>query len=488
MAVALGWVALALGVMGAPDSGRGGVPITYSVRFMEVEGLGWRDAAYPRMTPVTRQGAATVWTAPVEVGERLVREAARSPSSRTIQAPKVTAWSGVPAHITTRANRQLVTQVSWTGGDRPAGVKPETVGTGSSATMAGRKLDQGVLVRVVLQDTQILAVHRVALGGHRDAPADASAKKAAYHAEACAAAPACCAASAGAAACTAASAGAAACTAETTAKVAVDVPEIGSQEIAGEWLIPSDGILLVSFGPHTVADKDGKAVIRERLAIVKADEADGPIGPPPLHAAVWGSPMFNVPAPPVPVPPPAPILHSPVAAGPSPYAAAEPTVVPAPAGTAAAAAAMPPMPSRSIPQGYHTDGKAADLPPLPPEEADEDEDEASSDSAETRPSPQVKKPKHSGTPRKPKPQPSSDTAMRKAQFSISNFQSLPSVFQPAPTVGLQFLVPIKPVSLKLPFNRRLELEVYGRVVHAPEPGHGTADLATKPASSGVTTK
>ena len=31
----------------------------------------------------------------------------------------------------------------------------------------------------------------------------------------------------------------------------VEVPEIGSQEIAGEWLIPNDGILLVSFGPHT---------------------------------------------------------------------------------------------------------------------------------------------------------------------------------------------------------------------------------------------
>ena len=478
MAMALGWVALALGVMGAPDSGRGGVPITYSVRFMEVEGLGWRDAAYHRMTPVTRQGAATVWTAPAEVSERLVREAAKSPSARTIQAPKVTAWPGVPAHITTRANRQLVTQVSWTGGDRPAGVKPETVGTGSTATMAGRKLDQGVLVRVVLQDTQILAVHRVALGGPKDAPADAATKKAAFHAEACAAAPACC----------AASTGAASCTAEATAKVAVDVPEIGSQEIAGEWLIPRDGILLVSFGPHTVADKDGKAVIRERLAIVKADEADGPIGPPTLHAAVWGSPMFNLPAPPVPVPPPAPLLHAPEAAGPSPYPVPEPTVVPAPAGAAAAAAAMPPMPSRSIPQGYHTDGKAADLPPLPPEEADEHEDEASSDSAETRPSPQAKRPKHPGTSKKSKPQPSSDTAMRKAQYSISNFPSLPSVFQPAPTVGLQFLVPIKPVSLKLPFNRRLELEVYGRVVHAPEPDRGTADLATKPANSGVTTK
>ena len=43
------------------------------------------------------------------------------------------------------------------------------------------------------------------------------------------------------------------------------------------------------------------------------------------------------------------------------------------------------------------------------------------------------------------------------------------MFQSGPAVGLQFLLPIKPVSLKLPFNRRLELEIYGRVVHNPAP-------------------
>ncbi len=53
--------------------------------------------------------------------------------------------------------------------------------------------------------------------------------------------------------------------------VAIEVPEIASQEVAGEWLIPKDGILLVGFGPHTVAGKDGKAVIRERLAIIEAE-------------------------------------------------------------------------------------------------------------------------------------------------------------------------------------------------------------------------
>ena len=43
------------------------------------------------------------------------------------------------------------------------------------------------------------------------------------------------------------------------------------------------------------------------------------------------------------------------------------------------------------------------------------------------------------------------------------------MFQSGPSVGLQFLLPIKPVSFRLPFNRRLEIEIYGRVVRNPEP-------------------
>ena len=82
MGVALGWMALALAVVGAPEAGRGGVPIKYTVRFVEVEGLGWREAVFARLTPVTRQGAATVWTAPSDVAKRMVQYAAKCPAAQ----------------------------------------------------------------------------------------------------------------------------------------------------------------------------------------------------------------------------------------------------------------------------------------------------------------------------------------------------------------------------------------------------------------------
>ena len=38
---------------------------------------------------------------------------------------------------------------------------------------------------------------------------------------------------------------------------------------------------------------------------------------------------------------------------------------------------------------------------------------------------------------------------------------------PIPSVGFQFLLPIKPLSLKLPFGQRLELQIYGRILSEP---------------------
>jgi len=128
MAVALGWIALALaGVVGAPRAERGDAEIGYTVRFVETEGLGWRAAVFTRLTPVTRQGAATVWTAPRGVAQRLVDTALKDRTSRVLRAPKVTARNGSPVHIAARSNQQLVTQVAWGGDDPSTAGKPETV-------------------------------------------------------------------------------------------------------------------------------------------------------------------------------------------------------------------------------------------------------------------------------------------------------------------------------------------------------------------------
>ena len=184
---------------------------------------------------------------------------------------------------------------------------------------------------------------------------------------------------------------------DETRAVAIEVPEIDSQEIMGEWLVPKDGILLVSFGPHTVADKDGKAVVRERLAIVEAEGiADGAV------QRTSRVPGF--------VPSPRSVL---------PPATAAPRTIPAPVVAPKVPIAVPVPPSRSIPQGAHPDGTPAELPPLP---ADEIETPHPSQSAEPSPSPQSKK-------TQPPAKPASDSQTKKTGYQTTpTSTAIPGMF------------------------------------------------------------
>jgi hypothetical protein len=59
----------------------------------------------------------------------------------------------------------------------------------------------------------------------------------------------------------------------------IQVPEVDSRRIDGEWLIPSDGALLVSLGPYTEGSNVIKKQYEERMIMISvkpvADEATG---------------------------------------------------------------------------------------------------------------------------------------------------------------------------------------------------------------------
>jgi hypothetical protein len=453
MGVALGWVAFALaGVAAAPHPGRQADQITYTVRYVEAEGLGWRGAVFTRLKPVSRQGAATVYTVSRDATTRLLQQVAKNPAASMVQTPNVTAFNGAAASFHSRSNRKLVTRVAWKGEDPNPQAATEDLRVGWHTTVVGRKLDQGILVQIVVEDTQIRAIHHLNLPADVHVlsqpytfPADSTPstrsvttaelpavfkgvekaagltaygyswkpKKTEADEERCAESQACCESPANTV------------KDQKVRQVAIDVPEIGSQEVAGEWLIPNGEYLLVSFGAYTVADKDGKAIVKERLAIIGAEDAS-------LANAV---PVTGPTLPPVPT-----------------YVAPIPTAPP----LAKLPLPVPVVPSRSFPQGVHADGKPADLPKLPDDEADD----TSSDSSEPMPSPQTKKP-----PAQARPKPTSDGGAAKAEYVAPKVPSLSFLsFFPTSTTGMQFLLPIKPFTLKLPFNQKLQIEILGRVV------------------------
>ncbi len=117
---------------------------------------------------------------------------------------------------------------------------------------------------------------------------------------------------------------------------------------------------------------------------------------------------------------------------------------------------VPVVPSRTIPQGVHGDGTISNLPTLPDEA-----EQSTSESGEPMASPQTKK--------RQQAKPATDSGATKASFAPAKVAplSISSLFLPSvqsSPASLQFLLPIKPFSFKLPFKQRLEIEIFGRLV------------------------
>jgi hypothetical protein len=530
MGSALGWLLIALaGTAAAPPADQNHGEITYTVQYIETQGLSWRQAMVTQLKPVARQGAATIWTAPQAAAKRLVNQVTEGHAGKILQTPKVTALNGGSVHISSRSDRSLVTQVAWGGEDHDAEPTVEKVRAGWMTTMVGRTLDQGILVQLVFEDTQIPAVHNVKVPESYDAaskkgasawvPKPACAVNAAKmrskqtagkgqnpfpdrsYADIMASvekAPAgrlmigsCASGSTDATCCEDKCVKAQGCceTAEDepleddvdVQQLTIAVPEIRSQEVAGEWLIPKDEVLLVSFGVFTAADQNGKAVVKERLAMISAAEvASGkgndrperlnvvPIPPPPPampapYVSTIPAPAHLIAPPPV-VVPAAPFNPFAVESG---HHATERPAVLVPTLPAVPAMPLPAVPSRTMPEGVHKDGTISKLPPLP-----EEVEQPESESSEPMASPQTKKNQQL----KPATDPKASKAMY-APRAAAPF-SLPSLFMPSipsTPAGLQFLLPIKPFSIKLPFKQRLEIEILGRMVPDTEPAEKTED-------------
>ena len=113
------------------------------------------------------------------------------------------------------------------------------------------------------------------------------------------------------------------------------MPEVVRGSVEGEWLIPNDEVLILSLGTFTTADGSGKAVVRERLAILEANTPSGTDTNGPIRTSATMTMAGSATRPPSTLP-----------------------TLPMP---------TPLAPSRSLPQGTDADGTPVALPPLPAE-------------------------------------------------------------------------------------------------------------------------
>lgn len=501
MGVSLGWLAVALAASGpGAATQEAGPQITYRFRTVEVKGLGWRESG---LKPVAQHGSVSVWTAPDDFLDRI---AGNSPEAG--EPTEVVGVGRRPVHVTTRKAQDFVTRVVSKGKTRAPKPVVESVRQGLTATVVGRRIDQGVLAQVVVEDVDVRAVHTIAAGqpGVKRVSAEVAAPKCPYEAQKAAEAatsvtvtvtatmdaearpqadaagpgwhPGKSADCKGEAACCPEAAkaktdGQAARAGWTAGEGVVQIPEVGRASAAGEWLIPDGEVLIVGFGPHTVADAEGRAVVREHLAVIAAEPADDdePAASPIAH---------DVPPPPAPglVPPPIQIP----AADPEPARASVPKT----------AAALPELPGRTLPQPINPDGSPAPLPTVPEDEAPA---ESADESAEALASPQTRRkaepraesPAEAPKPAEPKKEespkaeaPKVEAKAIKTSFSIPGLDLkkiqgleplnnlMSSGLLGSPFQGAQFLVPLRPLAVKLPFNQKMEFELVGRIVSDPD--------------------
>lgn len=338
MGIAIGLLAWALAGEGGVEAASAPPPpapaeISYRVRILDMKGLDWRSSFYHRMQPAAQQGAASIWTMDsAHLGELL------QAAENVVQAPKVKAASGTSAVLWSQnGSRRYTSQVKRMA-DAPAGhatrvaflPKSGTVEEGMRVSVTGRPLDQGVLAVVDIEETRFAAMHTVSIkdGVVAKLPSGRT----------------------------------------TEVSTQYEVPEIDRGQVHGEWLIPADGLLVVSVGAHTMADEDGKAILRERVAVIEAE-------PMAANPRLRGSPRVEIPMPADPV-----MRRIVVRLSPSELVqrahlegSSAPGILPAP---------IPP--SRSLPLVESDEPMV--LPPLPDEQVKTSSFEQ--ESTEPRPSPQ----------------------------------------------------------------------------------------------------
>ena len=330
MAMGSGLLALALlaaeGPSCPPDEST-----TFQVRVLTLDGLEWRTSSYSRLQPVARRGSSAIWTADRALAAILTEKARSATTYGKIMAlGEASLTRAEPVNYIASMDRYA---------DGPMNQstaiafmpRPEQIDERFAIRVSGRKLDQGILTRIALEETHVDVIHGV--------PQTESLKPSVKSDR------------------TPTEVGREVLnvllstnptpSGPTSITSSVQIPEVTQARVEGEWLIPNDGVLLVSLGVKTAADDQGMAVVRERVAVIEATAGTNFPSAPRTMAEV-GPPT-----------------------SPGPFARL----------------ASPALPGRSLPQPVEPDGSLADLPPLPEGLASADLDRIKPDP--DQPSPQA---------------------------------------------------------------------------------------------------
>ena len=259
--------------------------VAFEIREIRVASPDWRGRLMPQLQPVARQEGAAVWALAPATLTALLEICQADARSNVLQAPKLVAHVGDHARMT---NEEEVPYVAF--------LKRQADGAPNQSTKLAfepqvEKIHNGVrveilsselkgtalLARVLIEENRLMALHNTHYReGVKPKPGtDPEVARASFlnrlspnHEPR-----------------------------PATVNATIQVPEVDSRRIEGQWLIPSDGALLVSLGPRGGHEKGLiKTAYEEHLIAITARPADreAPVIPRPASAAITGRQRIGV--------------------------------------------------------------------------------------------------------------------------------------------------------------------------------------------------
>lgn len=225
--------------------------IRFEIREITVSSPDWRGRMQPRLQPVARDEAVSAWAIDFDG----LREVLGDSKARIVQAPKMWAKVGEPVRMTNEENTTYVARVERVSDAAPnegtrIAFKPITaeVHNGVRVELSQTRLKgESLFAHVHIQQNQLLGFISTGYSESVLKPkSDAAVEKTSFMAK-LRPEPA----------------------DKTAIRATIQIPEVASRRIEGDWLIPSNGALLVSMGPHSGGGKLGRSY-EERLILLTA--------------------------------------------------------------------------------------------------------------------------------------------------------------------------------------------------------------------------
>ena len=234
--------------------------MSYEIREITVASPEWRGKLLPSLQPVARHEGAAIWALDAAGIKDLLEQCQADPRCKVVQAPSMTARIGEPVRMSSETAHNYVAHLKRVSDAPPnQGTKiafqPEVdkVHSGVRVSVLSSELKgQALFAKIVIEENRLVAIHtaKYTEGVKPKPPADPAVARASLR--------------------NLARLNPAHASQSAAISATIQVPEVDSRRVEGQWLVPSEGALLVSLGPCTRHDGVLKKQYEEKLIAITA--------------------------------------------------------------------------------------------------------------------------------------------------------------------------------------------------------------------------